>query len=433
MNDKPLYNSRVISTFIEYLKYSRYNIDIDALLADSDISHYEVDDEGHWLTQWQVDAFSNALMKETNDPAIFREAGRYMASSQSIAAVRQFIVGFMTPTHAYAMLGKIIPYINRGVTFTTKKISSNKIEIITTPANGVAEKPYQCENRKGSFEVVAKLFIKKWPLLEHPVCVHQGGSHCRYIISWEEHGFLKWKRIRNYSAVAAILLITGCGFILPPLHLTGLALLLTFGIIGISHYADSIERKDIYAKIETQGNAANRLLDQITIGHNNALLMQEIGQAVSSILNIDELLKFVMNTLQKRLDFDRGMIMLANPEKTELAYVNGFGHNPENKELLLNTTFNLNNPASKGPFVKSFREQTPCLVTDIGDFQKMLSTRSHKFAEALGVKSFICVPIIYEGQSRGILAVDNLRSSRPLSQSDVSLLTQVHGLNNNNA
>jgi len=425
VNDKPLYNSRVISTFIEYLKYSRHNIDIDALLADSDISHYEVEDEGHWLTQRQVDAFSNVLMKETKDPAIFREAGRYMASSQSIAAVRQFIVGFMTPAHAYTMLGKIIPYINRGATFTTRKISSNKVEIIATPAAGVSEKPYQCENRKGSFEVVAKLFIKKWPLLEHPVCVHQGGSHCRYIISWEEHGFLKWKRIRNYSAVAALILITGCSFSLPPLPLAGLALLFAIGIIGISHYADFIERKDIYAKIEAQGSAANRLLDQITIGHNNALLMQEIGQAVSSILNIDELLRFVMNTLQKRLNFDRGMIMLANLERTELVYVNGFGHDPKNKELLLKTTFHLNNPASKGPFVKSFREQNPCLITDISDFQEMLSTRSHKFAEALGVKSFICVPIIYEGQSQGILAVDNLRSNRSLSQSDVSILMGI--------
>lgn len=436
MNDKPLYNSRVISTFLEYLINSRHDINIEALLADAGISHYEVEDEGHWLTQQQVDAFSNTLMKQTNDPAIFREAGRYMASSRSIAAVRQFLIGFMTPAHAYVMLGKIVPYINRGATLKTKKISPNKIEIITTPKEGVAEKPYQCENRKGSFEVVAKLFTKKWPLLEHPVCVHQGGSHCRYIISWEEQGFLKWKRIRNYSAITAILLIAGCGFSLPLLPLSGLALLLTFGIVGMSHYADYIEKKDIYAKIETQSSAANRLLDQITIVHNNAMLMQEIGQAVSSILDIDELLKFVMNTLKKRLDFDRGIIMLANPERTELIYVSGFGYNPENAGLLLNTTFHLNNPASKGPFVKSFREQKPCLITNIKDFQELLSNRSYKFAEALGVQSFICVPIIYEGQSQGILAVDNLSSHRPLNQNDVSLLMGIApqiGISINNA
>lgn len=425
MNDKPLYNIRVISTFLEYLKNSRNNVDIGTLLADSCISPYEVEDEGHWLTQKQVDAFSSAVLKETNDPKIFREAGRYMASSRSIAAIRQFLVGFMSPSHAYTMMETIVPYINRGSTFKTKKISPNKIEIITTPAEGVEEKPYQCENRMGSFEAVAKLFTKEWPLLEHPICVHQGGSHCKYIITWEEQAFIKLRRIRNYSTIIAILLIAGCGITLPLLSLSGLTLFFTFGIVGISHYASHVEKKDLYAKLESEGNAANRLLHQITIGHNNAMLMQEIGQAVSSILNIDQLLNFVVNTLQKRLDFDRGMIMLANPERTELSYICGFGYNPEHEELMLNTSFHLDNPTSKGPFVKSFREQVPCLISDIKDFYDILSPRSNEFAEALGVQSFICVPIIYEGQSQGIIAVDNLRSHRQLNQSDVSILMGI--------
>lgn len=425
MQNTPLYNSRIISTFVEYLRNIRPDIDIESLLSDSHIAFYEVEDEGHWLTQSQVDDFSAALMKRIDDPSIFREAGRYMVSSQSIFALRQLLVRFITPAQAYTMVEKVASYINHGATFKVKKISHNKVEIITTPVPGVEEKPYQCENRKGILDVVPKLFTNNWPLMEHPTCVHQGGSHCRYIISWEEQDFLKWKYIRNYSAIAAILLVAGCGFQLPLSSLSGLALLLTFGIVGVSHYANYLERKYIYAKIDTQGSTANRLLDQITIGHNNALLMQEIGQAVSSILNIDELLKFVMKTLQKRLDFDRGMIMLSNPEQTELFYVYGFGYDNNHSDILKNTTFHLNNPTSKGPFVTSFREQKPCLITDIKDFQDGLSPRSYKFAEALGVQSFICVPIIYKGQSQGIMAVDSLRSHRPLNQSDVSLLMGI--------
>ena len=37
----------------------------------------------------------------------------------------------------------------------------------------------------------------------------------------------------------------------------------------------------------------------------------------------------------------------------------------------------------------------------------------------------ICVPIIYEKESLGLLAVDNSKSSRPLRQSDMSLLMGV--------
>jgi len=76
--DANLYNSRVIITFLEYLKQRRPDVDIEGLLKDSGISSYELEDEGHWLTQQQVDRFHDALMERTNDSSIFREAGRYM-------------------------------------------------------------------------------------------------------------------------------------------------------------------------------------------------------------------------------------------------------------------------------------------------------------------------------------------------------------------
>ncbi len=54
----------------------------------------------------------------------------------------------------------------------------------------------------------------------------------------------------------------------------------------------------------------------------------------------------------------------------------------------------------------------------------------------LGVKSFACVPIIYEGRSEGILAVENLQTKRPFNQSDINLLMGIApqiGISMNNA
>jgi PAS domain S-box-containing protein len=425
MEGKPLYNSRIISTFIEYIKKTRPNIDIQDLLSDSSINPYEVADEGHWFTQRQVDCFADILMKRTQDPSVFREAGRYMAASKSVSALRQFLLAFITPVQAYSMLGKILSYLDRGVTFQANKISANKIEIIITPLDGVDDKPYQCENRKGSFEAVAKLFTNKFAAIEHPVCLHEGGSHCRYAVSWEEPTFLKWRRIRNYIAIPSIVTLVVCGFLLSVGPLILLGSLMTVAIFGLSYYALYAEKRDIHTKIQQQGNTANRLLDQITIGYNNALLVQEIGQAVTSILDIDKLLKFVMETLQKRLDFDRGMIMLANPDKTRLLYVSGYGYSPQYEITLRKTQFHLDNPKSKGPFVIAFKQQEPILVSDVHHVQGEISSRSADLVETLGVSSFICVPIVYEGKSEGILAVDNYRSHRPHNQSEVSLLMGI--------
>jgi len=71
------------------------------------------------------------------------------------------------------------------------------------------------------------------------------------------------------------------------------------------------------------------------------------------------------------------------------------------------------------------REQKPFLVNDINELDGSLSLRSLEFARKLGSQSFICCPIICEGESVGILAVDNLKTKRPLLQSDMSLLMGI--------
>ena len=43
----------------------------------------------------------------------------------------------------------------------------------------------------------------------------------------------------------------------------------------------------------------------------------------------------------------------------------------------------------------------------------------------MGTHSFICVPIVFKGESMGVLVVDNIRSKRLLSQSDMSLLMGI--------
>ena len=65
------------------------------------------------------------------------------------------------------------------------------------------------------------------------------------------------------------------------------------------------------------------------------------------------------------------------------------------------------------------------MINDITDIEKKLSKRSLEFAKEIGVQSLICVPIVYEHESLGILAIDNIQSKRPLTNSDVNFLMGV--------
>jgi len=118
---------------------------------------------------------------------------------------------------------------------------------------------------------------------------------------------------------------------------------------------------------------------------------------------------------------------LANQDKTRLIAKGGFGYDPAqlNKFMLSGTWFHLDNINSKGVFVQSFHQKKPFLINNIDDIKDSITEKSFEFAKKLGVKSFLCCPIIYEDESLGVLAVDNVGTKKPLFQRDINILTGV--------
>ena len=194
---------------------------------------------------------------------------------------------------------------------------------------------------------------------------------------------------------------------------------------SISFYSEYLQRKELTQTVETQKLAAEDHILESNIRYNNALLVQEIGQAASKIRPIDELLKSVVSVMEKRLEFDRGLIMLADRKNSLLCYSAGYGHTQEQEKFLKALEFNLANPESKGLFILTMRERKPLLINDIREIEDTLSPRSLEFAKQMGGQSVICVPIVYEQEALGILAIDNIKTKTPLRQSDVNLLIGV--------
>ncbi|HEY5974493.1 MAG TPA: HD domain-containing phosphohydrolase, partial [Geobacteraceae bacterium] len=261
--------------------------------------------------------------------------------------------------------------------------------------------------------------------IQHDECIFRGGNSCRYVISWEKTLSSSLKRLRNYFVIASLVLIsllipftTWASLLNTVAAVTGAALLLSIIVQGR-------EKKELGESLDKLRDSTDQLLEQININYNNALLTNEIGQAISRQTDVDAILGSVVQVLENRLDYERGLILLANPENTSLVFRAGFGYTEELLRLLNKTTFHLDRPESKGIFIVSFREQKPFLVNNMDEVEGNLSLRSLAVAKKLGAQSFICCPIICDGQSVGILAVDNVTSRRPLVQSDMSLLMGI--------
>jgi len=421
----PIYNSRITRAYLEFIEKKYPQIDRDYLLGYAKMTKYEVNDTGHWFNQTQVDRFQEMLIRKTGNPNIAREVGRYVSSAEGISTLRQYLLSFISLAALYMFVGKIYNTMSRGALVKVKKLRSNKVQIESTPKTGVKEKSYQCKNRMGSFESIALAFIGKLATIDHPVCFHKGGDCCRYIISWEKTPYAIWKTVRNCSLLFCILSIPILFFFLPVLSWTFFSLTCAFITIIFSFYTTYLEKKELIKTIESQGDAGKNMMDEMSIRYDNALFIQEVSRVAATIQNVDKLADTVTSIMEKHLDFDRGIVMLANRKKTRLSYFAGYGYNEEDKQILKQTEFHLDNPDSTGIFVKSHKKLKPFLVDNLQDTGKRLSMRSRQLAKKMGVKSLICVPIIYENESLGILAVDNVKSKRLLTQSEINLLSGV--------
>lgn len=418
-----LYNSRIIDTYIKLIRKDYSHININALLRDSKIESYEVEDQGHWLTQQQINDFYFNLVKLTNNNNIAYEAGRYAASPDALGVMRQYALGLIGPLHTFEKIGEATANFVRSAKYESKLLSSNKVEITVIPEPGVKEEPFQCLNRQGFFEAIVKMFNNtSRPNIIHNECIFKGSNCCRYIISWEKDSSAFLRKARDL-ATALILIGTGISVYLGhPREIIFISLSL---VLLSSLFVEQARRRGLTRTINNLNDSTNKLLKQIDLNYNNALMANELGQAISKETDVESILKSTVQILENRLDFDRGLILLADTHRKNLEFRAGFGYAEDQLDVLKKNKFRLDRPESKGVFIVAFKEKKPLLINNIKDLEGTLSLKSLNFAKKMGAQSFISCPIICEGESIGVLAVDNLKSKMPLVQSDLSMLMGI--------
>lgn len=430
-DDLPLYNSRIIDSYIRLIRQTYSYVNVGQLLSYAGMKGYEVADEAHWFTQEQVNRFYEKLVQVTGNRNIAREAGRYAASPDALGAMRQYVLGLMGAANAFEIISKTTANFTRSSSYESRKISSNKVEITVTPLDKRVEQPFQCENRIGFFEAIVLIFnqqshgFKHFPLIEHPECMFKGSNVCRYVISWERSHSVILIKIRLVvilllAFLNLIVVIAGKWSLLEDALLGSLFLIMLLTIA-----IEKVERQERQASLSNTQESNDHLLNQINSNYNNAQMTNEIGQALSRHTSTGDILSHVTQIMEKRLDYSRGIILMANREKTRLELATCYGYEEDQRTYLRNLSFHLNRPTSKGIFVRSFKEQRAFIINDLNDIEEDLSPRSLVFARRLGTESFICYPIMCEENSIGVVAVGNVKTKRPLVQSDVSLLMGI--------
>jgi signal transduction histidine kinase len=420
----PLYNSRILSSYLTLLRKKYGHIDVQEILRHAGVKECEVADQGHWFTQRQVDLFHEKLEQLSGNSGISREAGRYAASTDSLGVVREFLLGLLGPEYVLLLITKVASNFSRSSRYTSRRIGHGEMEITVTFAEGVSERPYQCQNRIGYFETIFLLFNHEFPEIDHTDCIFEGGSVCRYRIKWQPQRTSRVVLARRASLLmllgALILVVRSCPdpWVAPvilsvvPLHLV------------LSFLAERGERKSLLSSLALVRNTSEKLLAQVQKNYDSALTINEIGQAISKKYELEEVLFSVNQILAKRLRYSHGIVLLANADRTALNLRSCFGFTPDEVEMLerMEHPLALERP---GVLSRCFQSQEAFLVNGLVQVEELVRPEVYPFLEKAGVRSFICVPIICEGVSLGVLGVDDANREGGLLQSDLNLIKGI--------
>ncbi len=425
MESSPLYNSSVFELYLKMLENRYPHVDIEALLDHVGITRRETTDQRHWFTQQQADRMHDRLVQLTGNRDIAREAGRYATSPEALGIMSQYLLSNMGPANVFRLISKTAAKLTRSATYESKKLSPNQIEVIVTPRPGIEEKAYQCKNRMGFFEASLLMFSYKLPQIHHPECLFEGGSCCRYQISWANNGSAVWIRARNLLLIGSIPFLALLLKAKPDLFFHFALPLLTAISFLLTLVADAFEKTNLRTSLAKLRDTTEQLVDQIGTTHNNALLNRELAQSIGVQTHLEEILDSAIRTLQQRLDFERGLILLTDPVKPELTFRAGFGFSSDELRTLEQTHFHLEEGQPKGLFARALLDKKPFMVNNLKDLPENSPERRLVIAHTFGAPSFICCPILCDQKAIGILAVAQLKTARPLIQTDVNLLMGI--------
>jgi signal transduction histidine kinase len=161
--------------------------------------------------------------------------------------------------------------------------------------------------------------------------------------------------------------------------------------------------------------AEQRLAELITLN--------EIGLAVSSTLDRDELLDRSLQAVTRHLRFDRALILIVDPERNVLTGGRSIGGSTEMAARIAGAEIALDEEAAL--LSRIARADGPLLFRDV-DIDPDEGNR--EFARLLEVTSFLGTPLVTKGRTVGILGVDNRLTGRDVLPGDGPLLYTVGSL-----
>ncbi|MBN1888028.1 MAG: SpoIIE family protein phosphatase [Thermoflexales bacterium] len=148
--------------------------------------------------------------------------------------------------------------------------------------------------------------------------------------------------------------------------------------------------------------------------------LHDVGQALSTTLDVDELLDKSLRAVISHLGFDRAMILLVDEDKRVIGHGHAIGGSPEMIALVEQMELPLDE--ADGFAAQIIRGGRPLLIQSVA---QLMHQRALSYVTAWGASSFLAVPLITQGKAVGLLGVDNAVTGRAIAEDIQDLLVTV--------
>ena len=301
---------------------------------------------------------------------------------------------------------------------------------------------FACKAYRATFAAIPPLMSNQPPATVRQLeCQLDGSDHCEWEFTWlPEEGTRRLARaalgVALSGATLVLLLLRPPGWELLAVVMASLlpasVLLYGSGARGLARElaeqrALLLQQRDLLEREYANSEQAKAELQVANVELEQRIAelttLNELGAALGSTLDLDDLLDRALATVVEHLRFDRALVMLVDDERRTLANGRSVGGTPEMMRLISHTVLELDDPHSQLALLA--RSDGPMVFRDV---DKDAHEPNRAMAAALGVNAFLGTPLVTKGRTVGILAVDNRLSGREVEPGDGPLLFTVGNL-----
>jgi len=179
----------------------------------------------------------------------------------------------------------------------------------------------------------------------------------------------------------------------------------------------AIENARLYEHAQQEIAERRRAEEEVKRRNRELAALNKTGQAITSVLDLDEVLSLAMAEARATLDAEGASVLLYDAADDELVFAATAG--PEGKTLV-----GTRMPAVAGIAGWALKEAQPVLVRDAQSDPRFYDRIDH--STGLTTRSLLAVPLVCKGKAVGVIEAIN-RTDEAFDEHDLDLLSTLAG------